>query len=934
MTTSAPRPRPVGRDPELGALTDALSEAAQGGGGAVLLQGPAGIGKSCLLHHVLDTVPSAWHVTRLCGTPLESRSPAPFGTLGSLRVTSPGGTAAPTAALAACLTGAAREGDRRGVTVVSARLFRQLCDAAPTVLALDDLAHTDPDTLALVARVARTRARHPLVITGAWRGPGASPAGPLDAFLDQFDRAPALRVIDLAPLDTEGVRTLVAGALGRPPSATLTAYAHDRAGGNPYLVLQTLEDLRENGRLRRTGEHLEVTGAATVMRAERCRQVVGRSVGSDPGAVRVARAAAALRTVPLDHVDLLARVCGLSRDETEAALDVLIACGVLTADGTARHAFAQPVVRDALYQQLGPAARRRAHGLAADWLHGRPGPPDASCDIAVHIAGSATYGDPRAIEILAAEARRAFSRSPGAAVAWYRKALTLTPPDHVRYGDLVTRLTLSQLVDGRLTDAVRTAGRTAERAASGSTGGARLSSLVIGALIEHAAFDEAAALADTARETCDSLVLHAQAAHLRLMTGRPREAATTAEEAEARLESADVTDRITAMAFLAPVRFLTGPYRRLGPFTRRLRDAASQAPPAARLDALSSLSLLHSVQGDTHACAAALAEADPLLATSGWHIFRGRLVAARVHHAALTGAWDDAFDRITRAARGMKESGALVHLGMLRMIEATLLAHRGDWNAARRAANAIHRAHGPLGTASVVAHAEIDLLQGDQDSSRRRLSRWLAEPAVPGHLRARLLVRLADVEAESGRAASVAALLAESHDSGMDAHDHIGFTEARLAHGRATGDHDALLAALAEAERHDLALLRGRVLLALGAAGADAEHHLHAALDVFHTLGALPWCRKVGTELRRRSLKVPRRRAAPSHRLTAAETEIARHVQLGRSNREIAQAVSLSVKTVERHLSRVYAKTGCAGRVQLVRALDGGLLDGPGNGPA
>ncbi len=47
----------------------------------------------------------------------------------------------------------------------------------------------------------------------------------------------------------------------------------------------------------------------------------------------------------------------------------------------------------------------------------------------------------------------------------------------------------------------------------------------------------------------------------------------------------------------------------------------------------------------------------------------------------------------------------------------------------------------------------------------------------------------------------------------------------------------------------------------------------------------------------------------------------------GRPNRDIAVAVSLSVKTVEAYLSRIYLKTVCSNRLELARAIDQGLLD-------
>lgn len=922
MTSRASRPQLRGREPETRVLAEALSGAVSGCGGAVLLRGPAGIGKSRLARHVLDTVASPWHVVRLSATPLDSHCPTAYGTLATVRLTGPDAVRTPTAELVACLAAAAEVSDHRGVTVTSARLLRHLRDGAPTVLTVDDLAHADPHTLTLLARLARAPARHALVVVATQRSPQTS-GRPLSTFLDTFEAPATLQVIDLTPLDVEAVADLATDVLRAPPSPALAAHLHGRTGGNPFLVVELATRIAESGGLRQAHEHQSPAGDEPALGEEGCERVVRRMVGTDSATLRVAQAAAVLRTVPTAGTDLLARIAEMPRTRAEAGFDALVIGGVLHASVPGEHSFAQPLVRDALYRQLGPAARRRAHALAADWMRDHP---HAQADLPVHVAASADHGDTRAVAILAAAARRAFPHAPADAAAWYHKALHLAPSDHPLRADLVTRLTLAQLVDGRVIEAVRTGSSAAGVAGGGAQRGARLNAVVAGALIEHAATEEAAAFVDAARAADDSVVLTAQAAHLQMMTGKVRQAVSTADVAEARLDSATVTDRIAALGFLAPVRYLSSPRPVLAPLVRRLRDAASQAPPAVRLDALSSLGLLLSLQGDTDGCAEALSEADPLLTACGWNIFRGRLAAARVHHAALTGAWDEAFADIATVTRSMEHSGSQVHLGLLRMIEATLHAHRGNWDAARKAADAIDRTHPPLGSAAIGAHAEIDLVQGDLDSGRRRLARWLTQPTLPARLRGRLLVQLASFEAETASPTAVAALLAEARENGIDDHDHLGFVEARLAQGRATGDPGALREALAVADRHHLTLLRGRIHLALGAAGADAERHLRTALAMFHELGALPWCRRAGAELRRRDLKVPRHRASPSAPLTATEIQVVRYVQLGRSNREIAQALSLSVKTVERHLSRVYAKTGCAGRVHLVRALDRGLL--------
>jgi DNA-binding NarL/FixJ family response regulator len=87
-------------------------------------------------------------------------------------------------------------------------------------------------------------------------------------------------------------------------------------------------------------------------------------------------------------------------------------------------------------------------------------------------------------------------------------------------------------------------------------------------------------------------------------------------------------------------------------------------------------------------------------------------------------------------------------------------------------------------------------------------------------------------------------------------------------------------------------------------------------------LGAEADRRRAATILRDRGEKVPRRKRRAAGQLTPAETEIARLVQAGMRNRDIARTANYSERTVEVYLSRIYAKLGVSSRLQLARLLD------------
>ena len=95
-------------------------------------------------------------------------------------------------------------------------------------------------------------------------------------------------------------------------------------------------------------------------------------------------------------------------------------------------------------------------------------------------------------------------------------------------------------------------------------------------------------------------------------------------------------------------------------------------------------------------------------------------------------------------------------------------------------------------------------------------------------------------------------------------------------------------------------------------------------------------CRRGGAAaagLRSRGLTVPRRAAQPDRFLTDTEVQLVRLVREGLSNRQIATAMHYSPKTIEVYSSRVYAKTGCGSRLELIRFIDTGAVTLADDGP-
>ena len=142
----------------------------------------------------------------------------------------------------------------------------------------------------------------------------------------------------------------------------------------------------------------------------------------------------------------------------------------------------------------------------------------------------------------------------------------------------------------------------------------------------------------------------------------------------------------------------------------------------------------------------------------------------------------------------------------------------------------------------------------------------------------------------------------------------------------ARGDAEGAVQALERALGHhqDLAMPfeLGRTLLVMGQVQRRAKRkraakeHLDRALEIFESLPSSPWAGRARAELSRLGLRPP----APLA-LTATEERVAALAAAGHTNREVAQALFLSPKTVEANLARIYRKLGISSRAELGAAI-------------
>ena len=298
------------------------------------------------------------------------------------------------------------------------------------------------------------------------------------------------------------------------------------------------------------------------------------------------------------------------------------------------------------------------------------------------------------------------------------------------------------------------------------------------------------------------------------------------------------------------------------------------------------------------------------------------------------GRWDEALAMAVDLARVLDDSGQLLSSPMAHGVAASVLGARGDAEEAQRHLRAAERAMAATGNSSaglwlLAATARV-AVASDDDATVVEVLQPLADalrgvglPEGTQPWRADLvdaLVRLGRLD-DANR--ELADLVARTRNGG--AHARAGASRASSAVHAARGDDDAtadvFAAALAEDAATQGAFARARLELAAGAFERRRGRRRVAAdlLDLassrFEHVGAAPFVARCAQE--RAACAVDARAGGRARALTKAEAAVAALVADGRTNREVAGSLVISVKTVESHLAHIYDKLGVRSRTEL-----------------
>jgi DNA-binding CsgD family transcriptional regulator len=417
------------RERELAEL-DALVDLAVGGrGGSAVVEGPAGIGKSRLLAEARARAEGRMLVAAARGSVLEREFP--YGVVRQLfeaHLATPdqrGRHLLGAASAAGSVFGGVYPDDDAGGASFAVLhglywLSLNLSEERPLLLCVDDLHWCDKPSLYFLAYLAKRLEGSSILLLSGLRS--AEP-GTDAALIGEIAHDPAVARLTPAPLSAGAVSALVSDRLGGAPDDEFRSATHDSTGGNPLLVQQLLTALATEG-VRPDGASARLVrdiGPRAVSRT-----VLLRLARLPDEAARVARALAVLgEGAPLSA---LAGAAELDESQVAEATGQLAQAEILRPSQPL--GFVHPLVRDAIYQELPPAERELQHARAAALLRDAGAPAE---QVAAQLLNTPPHGERWAADLLWQEGRAAVhAGAADSAVAYLERALAEPPPPEQR----------------------------------------------------------------------------------------------------------------------------------------------------------------------------------------------------------------------------------------------------------------------------------------------------------------------------------------------------------------------------------------------------------------------------------------------------------------------------------------------------------------------
>ena len=689
-----------------------------------------------------------------------------------------------------------------------------------------------------------------------------------------------------------------------------------------------------------------------------CRRPSPRALGQEIlGLGERARALAwggAVAGEPFD-LDLAAAAGALNEAEALTAIDELLGSRVaVSTDVPRRYRFRHPLVRRAVYDGAGEAWRLQAHARAADALAERPG---ALAARAHHVEHSARVGDDAAAAVLEQAGHQAAARAPAIAARWFEAALRLLGPsgdDPFRRLGLLVPLAGALAATGRLERALDTLVEALDLV--------ELPDLRVRLIAACAACENLLGRHDAAharlRAALDALAdqqsaaaaaLHAELAADALYDSdfdAMREWAARAVDTARAQQDRGLEALATALLCFAEYNLgNAAAAQQMRVQSAALVDALPDDQLAVRIDAAYYLGFAEyfcEVYDDTirH-----LRRGINLSRAVGQGQFVVPMQLGLAHALELRGRLDEAAEVADAAVEAARLAGNRQLVGWALVTDAWMAATAGDIDRARTAGDEAIALLSGLDDSVLTrgTHAHLSVMWVDIGETDRALASFRAVgmpdfPTIEPGRRGWMYAALARAELAGGDRAAAGAWAdrAEEVLAGLD----LPLSDAWTLHARAAialdaGDAAAAatlaLEAVARADTIEVAVpaARCRTLAgeALAAAGRrdEALRELQRAESDLFAIGAARYRDEAARELRRLGERVTARQRRGSgaglDALSGREREIAELVAEGRTNREIGGDLFLSEKTVEGHLTRIFAKLGVTSRAEVAEVV-------------
>jgi DNA-binding CsgD family transcriptional regulator len=917
-------------------LDAVLNAAREGAGGVLAVEGLAGIGKTSLLASARQRASgSGITVLNARGTPLE-RDYA----MGLVRQSlEPAVRVEPDHE--SLFVGAARlartvlfdlPGDAAATTVGVLHglywLTANLAERAPLLLTIDDAHWADEPSLRFLAYLTRRVESVGIALVIATRP--SEDGGAVAEILGEIRSDPATELVHLRPLAVAGVQAVLRELGGAPVEQEFARACHEATGGNPFLLSELVRTLRSEGVPFTAGSAARLGGFAPPTVARRVRATLERL---GPGAAALTRAVAVLGEEV--ELDLAAELAGVPMGEAAGVAGALAQAGVF-ADATPLR-FLHPLLSGAVQAGLSMPERATAHARAAQLLRARGASPER---IALQLMHAAPGGDEQVVAELRTAADRARSRGATATVVDLLRRALVEPPAAKERGELLLELGQAEYALGRTAEAATHLEEAHRCAAKPILRGRAL----IGLFQARAGdFSAQRAMTPLFEQTLPEVFEQDRELGLRLWTLKLLAVEPGPQWDLAAPEMAGLRCETPGEAILLGHLAL--------PITNRRATAAEVAAVCERAaqhaDALleegaTALVMTGIVLGLWWADRIEAAEKllDRAIAVAGRRGATGDYALAHQFRASIYRRAGRLRDAEADARSALAASGGAGWAGAGGAIIPLLgsLVDQGRVEEAAQELTAAHPGHGvvdaPAMTHLLLERMRLRAAQGrirdaliDWEEARRRGERHFREinaSWVPD------LLVAAECRHAAGEPDARDALMSEA----LTLAEHWGppgfIGEARHRAARfAGGDHsiEALVEAVELLRRSPARLELARALVSLGEVlrrrgrRVDSRKPLQEGYELARQCGATGLAGRARAELRASGIRLRREALTGADSLTASEQRIAEMAAGGASNVEIAQALFLTVKTVESHLTHAYRKLDLSRRSQLVHAL-------------